>query len=178
MKCNLIHYKLVYHYLKSLFLKFRIGEPNYIWLAKRKDTGQYAVVGGFVEVGESTEDALVRELEEETSLKINWRSQSTLLGAFSDPRRDKRRHTVSVAYIVTFPKGSQLIAGDDAKEVTRVHFDEIKKIDMFADHQVIVKDYLTMINKGNDTPEKIPEDGNPIIRSACQISRKNFKIES
>ena len=72
--------------------------------------GCYALPGGFVEVGESTEEAVVREAKEETGLLIDLVG---LVGVYSDPHRDPRGHVVSVCY---FSKGSgNLISGSDAE---------------------------------------------------------------
>ena len=62
--------------------------------------GCHALPGGFVEVGETVEAACRREVLEETSLKV---SDLTLVGVYSDPKRDPRGHTVSVAYTTTLP---------------------------------------------------------------------------
>ena len=57
--------------------------------------GAYALPGGFVEIGETVEDACRRELMEETGVKAG---RLELLGAYSDPRRDPRAHTCSVVF--------------------------------------------------------------------------------
>ena len=63
-------------------------------LVRRADNGKYATIGGFVDIGESVEATVARELLEETGLAL--RDGSTqLMGVYSDPRRDHRRHTVS-----------------------------------------------------------------------------------
>jgi len=56
--------------------------------------GQYALPGGYVEYGETTEHAAARELAEETRLVA---ANLSLIGAYSDPHRDPRGHMVSVA---------------------------------------------------------------------------------
>src|SRR5215472_5440035 len=69
-------------------------------LIRRKNPpfqGQYALPGGYVEYGETTERAAARELTEETGLTaINM----SLIGVYSDPNRDPRGHVVSIAYVI------------------------------------------------------------------------------
>ena len=60
--------------------------------------GWYALPGGFVDVGESVEQACVRELLEETGLSVD-KDELKLIGIYSDPSRDARRHTVSAAFL-------------------------------------------------------------------------------
>ena len=55
-----------------------------------------ALPGGFVDIGECVEDALVREMKEETNLDVNIQR---ILGVYSDPSRDPRFHTASVVYV-------------------------------------------------------------------------------
>ncbi|HEX9816590.1 MAG TPA: DUF531 family protein [Candidatus Thermoplasmatota archaeon] len=74
--------------------------------------GQWTLPGGFVSVGERVEDATLRELEEETSLKGTI---DRLVGVYSDPSRDPRHHTVGVVYQVHAPNGPPK-GGDDAAE--------------------------------------------------------------
>lgn len=89
-----------------------------VLLVKRKLApykGQWALPGGFVNPNESLERACARELEEETGLS-NVRFQQ--LGAFGDPGRDPRGHTISVAFFTFIVAESAILrAGDDAAEV-------------------------------------------------------------
>jgi 8-oxo-dGTP diphosphatase len=87
-----------------------------VLLIRRKNPpfqGGYALPGGFVDVGERIEDACRRELSEETGLKVG---NLRLIGVYSDPKRDPRGHTCSVAYLARVDDANP-IAGDDAAAV-------------------------------------------------------------
>ncbi len=96
-----------------------------------------ALPGGFVDIGESVETAVVREMKEETDLDV---SIEHLLGVYSDPGRDPRFHTASVVYICKaegVPKGL-----DDAKEAIVFKREEIPFEKLVFDHEKILNDYL------------------------------------
>ncbi len=94
----------------------------------------WALPGGFVDVGETVEDAAIREAKEETSLEVKL---VKLLGVYSDPCRDTRMHTVSVVYIAT-AKGTPR-AADDAKNLKLYSLDRLP--DLAFDHAKILVDY-------------------------------------
>lgn len=73
----------------------------------------YALPGGFVDEGETTEHAAIRETLEETYLNVQL---TGLLGVYSDPTRDPRRHTLSAVYIAQASNPGDVRGGDDAAE--------------------------------------------------------------
>jgi len=108
-----------------------------IVLIKRKNPPfGWALPGGFVDYGESLESAAKREAEEETSMKVELLYQ---LGAYSDPSRDPRHHTISVVFVgraTGMPK-----AADDA--IDAGIFDRLSLPNPLAfDHEEILRDYF------------------------------------
>jgi 8-oxo-dGTP diphosphatase len=89
--------------------------------------GDYALPAGFVEIGEIVEDACRREVIEETGVEIGDQSLK-LIGIYSDPARDPRGHTVSVAYAVRLPREMQPRAGSDAQSAGWVRDWRTKKL--------------------------------------------------
>ena len=98
--------------------------------------GKWALPGGFVEYGEKTEDAVLREILEETGLKTSIKN---LVGVYSDPRRDPRGHTVSVVYLLDVCSGC-LSSGDDASDAKFFNLDHLPELAF--DHDDIIKDVL------------------------------------
>ncbi|HYM40489.1 MAG TPA: NUDIX hydrolase [Thermoplasmata archaeon] len=94
--------------------------------------GMPALPGGFLELGETTEQAVVREVREETGLETRV---SHLVGVFSDPARDPRGHTVTAAYALE-RTGGELRAGSDAKGVALLDPERLPP--MAFDHARIV----------------------------------------
>ncbi|MCX8022163.1 MAG: NUDIX hydrolase [Syntrophorhabdaceae bacterium] len=102
----------------------------------------WALPGGFVEVGESLEEAAVREGKEETSLDIRLIEQ---FHAYSRPDRDPRFHTVSVVFIGDGT--GNLKARDDAKKA-RIFSKENLPEDIAFDHRRILSDYFFYMATG------------------------------
>ena len=108
-----------------------------IVLIKRKNPPYgWALPGGFVDYGESLEEAALREAKEETTLDVELLSQ---LGAYSDPARDPRQHTISVVFIAR--ASGKPRAADDAAEV-RVFGRSSLPEELAFDHGKILQDYF------------------------------------
>ena len=108
-----------------------------VLIERSNDPKGLALPGGFVDVGERIEDALVREMQEETNLDVQI---IQLLGVYSDPRRDPRFHTASVVFIAKAQGQPQ--GGDDAKEAKLYALNEIPMDQLVFDHSDILKAYL------------------------------------
>jgi ADP-ribose pyrophosphatase YjhB (NUDIX family) len=124
-----------------------IQKSSFLLVIKRqngpyKDT--FALPGGFVDEGETVEEALIREVFEETSLEIH---PIEILGVYSNPKRDPRGHMITVVFI-TIMHGGEPNAGDDAKELHWIPLDNINNIDFAFDHKLIIKDYINWRNSG------------------------------
>ncbi len=91
-------------------LEDRPGRPI-VLIERRFPPSGHALPGGFVDVGETVEEAARREAREETGLDIRL---GRLLGVYSDPARDPRGHTVSLVYVATAT--GEPVAGDDAAD--------------------------------------------------------------
>lgn len=86
-------------------------------LIRRKNAphaGTYALPGGFVDIGETVEAACRREVLEETGVEVE---ELRLVGVYSDPNRDSRGHTVSVAFAAVLHSKQEPNAGSDADGV-------------------------------------------------------------
>lgn len=122
-------------------------EDDFIVLIKRKYDpykDSWALPGGFVELGETVESAVVREAKEETGLEVEI---INLVGVYSDPERDPRGHTVTVCYL-TKKIGGNLRADTDASSAQYFKKDEILKLKLAFDHDIILRDAFELLNNG------------------------------
>lgn len=100
------------------------------------DRGRLALPGGFVEGHESVEQAVVREVREETGLATEVVG---LVGVYSEPGRDPRGPTCTAAYLLE-RVGGRLRAGDDAAAARFVPLDKARRARLAFDHDQILAD--------------------------------------
>lgn len=119
-----------------------IRVENGVVLVKRKNPPHgWALPGGFIDYGESAEEAAVREAREETCLEV---SDLRLVGVYSAPDRDPRHHTLTVVFSAEAngtPK-----AADDAEDIGMFVRDNLPTPLAF-DHAKILRDYFELGNR-------------------------------
>lgn len=121
-----------------------VYEQGIVLIERQNPPFGWALPGGFVDYGESVEQAAVREAEEETGLVVELIS---LLGVYSDPTRDSRQHTISTVFVAR-PYNPQILpqGGDDARQARIFSFDTLPELLAF-DHEKMVQDYLARLQK-------------------------------
>ncbi len=114
---------------------------NRILLVKRKRDpykGYLALPGGFINHGETVEDAVKREVLEETSLNVE---PLEILGVYSDPSRDPRDHIISTVFVCLKLDDSDGKAGDDASDLSWIDLNKVSDQSLAFDHKQILNDY-------------------------------------
>jgi 8-oxo-dGTP diphosphatase len=131
IKTPLLTVDIIIRYQEGIVLIER-KNPPYGW----------ALPGGFVEVGESLEDAAIREAKEETSLDIHLIEQ---FHAYSDPRRDPRFHTASVIFLAD---GHGIMGGKDDAKRADIFSEGFLPSAIAFDHSKIITDYFNYKKSG------------------------------
>ena len=121
-------------------------DSRVLMIRRRKDPfkDRLALPGGFINEGETAEEAMKREAIEETSLEVE---PVDILGVYSDPKRDPRKHILSVVFIGIIVGGSEK-AGDDAASIEWVEISDIQQQQIAFDHAQILHDYHQWRNSG------------------------------
>jgi ADP-ribose pyrophosphatase YjhB (NUDIX family) len=135
---------LVYRYtnpIPTVDIIIALGDKGIILIKRAKEPFGWAIPGGFVDYGESLEDAARREAREETSLTVELIGQ---FAAYSAPDRDPRHHTISVVFLARAQGKPE--ARDDALEVG-VFTKENLPSPLAFDHKQILADYFARKNK-------------------------------
>lgn len=128
--------------LLTVDIIIELAEGGIVLIERKNPPHGWALPGGFVDYGESVENAAVREANEETSLDVRLTEQ---FYTYSDPTRDPRHHTVSTVFIAAaqgVPKGA-----DDAKVARAVQEDNLPAPIVF-DHAQILRDYFIFKKTG------------------------------
>ena len=98
--------------------------------------GRLAFPGGFVEIGEDPETAVLRELSEETGIEG---SNPELFAVRGSPNRDPRKHVIGLFYLVDADPDSVPRAGDDAAEAAWIPLSGLTAEELSGDHIRIVE---------------------------------------
>jgi ADP-ribose pyrophosphatase YjhB (NUDIX family) len=118
------------------------NEKNQILFVRRTNDpckNHLSLPGGFVNYGERIEDALRREVKEETSLNIE---PLEILGVYSDPDRDPRGHIISTVFVCLIMDNLRGKDGDDEDGMCWINLNEIENKTYAFDHKMIIEDYL------------------------------------
>ena len=106
--------------------------------------GCWAFPGGFMNMDETTEQCAIRELEEETGLKVNEVHQ---IGAYSKVDRDPRGRTITVAYLAIIEKPVSVVGQDDAAKAEWWPLSALPQLAF--DHDEIMAEAIVLYNRMN-----------------------------
>lgn len=123
-----------------------INENREFILIKRKNDPYkdfWAIPGGFVDYGETVENAAIREALEETNINVEL---INIVGVYSNPNRDPRGHTISIVFLAS-GNMENMKADSDAKDINIFSINDLNKIKIAFDHDKILNDSLNLINK-------------------------------
>ena len=110
--------------------------------------GHWAFPGGFLNMDETTEQCAIRELEEETGLKLEKVHQ---IGAYSKVDRDPRGRTISVAYLAIVKEPLEVKGQDDAANAKWFPVNALPPLAF--DHDEIMADAVAFL--ANHTPASL-----------------------
>ncbi len=113
------------------------GSEGIVLIHRKQEPRAWAIPGGFVDYGETVEEAAGREAREETGLQIHSARQ---FHTYSDPVRDPRRHTISTVFVAR-AKGVPR-PGDDA-EKAEIFTQGTLPSPLAFDHALILRDYFS-----------------------------------
>jgi 8-oxo-dGTP diphosphatase len=117
-------------------------EGGIVLIERKNNPPGWALPGGFVEIGESVEEAASREAKEETSLDVTLTEQ---FHVYSRPGRDPRFHTATVVFI---GEGNGALKGEDDAKQARVFREKDLPTPIAFDHGKILADYFEFLRTG------------------------------
>ncbi len=120
------------------------AEPKVLLIQRGIDPykGSWAFPGGFMNMDETTEQCAIRELEEETGLKVATVNQ---IGAYSKVDRDPRGRTITVAYLAIIDAPIEVTGQDDAANAEWWPLSTLPKLAF--DHADIMTDAMSLLQK-------------------------------
>lgn len=122
------------------------AQRNIVLIKRRNPPYGWALPGGFVNVGESFEEAAIREGKEETCLDLELLYQ---FYTYSHPSRDPRRRSATTVFVAK-PKifGQLAQAADDAQDLIMIPLHDALKLDLAFDHKDILQDVERSLDDG------------------------------
>ena len=123
----------------------REAEPKVLLIQRGSEPfkGRWAFPGGFMNMDETTEQCAIRELEEETGLRVSEMKQ---IGAYSKVDRDPRGRTVTVAYLAIVDEPIAVTGQDDAAKAEWWPLSSLP--DLAFDHDDIMQDAIRNYKEG------------------------------
>jgi len=115
-------------------------DQGLVLIERQKPPYGWALPGGFVDYGESLEEAAAREAKEETGLTVKLLGQ---FHSYSDPKRDPRQHVITMVFVAR--GAGRPKAASDARSVAIFPVDELPP-NLAFDHGLILQDYLKARN--------------------------------
>ena len=111
-------------------------DGTYLILKRNEEpfAGEWDLPGGFVEMGESPADAVVREVAEETALRV---TPAEIIGAFTSAYGDSGRHTVDIAYLCRIDGGDFELDRVEKSDAAWVRLDAMPKLAFEGERQAL-----------------------------------------
>jgi len=119
-----------------------IEKNKKILLVKRASNpfmGKLALPGGHVDYGETVENAVAREIREETGIEAEV---NEILGVYSERKRDPRKHRISTVFVMNMLDEGNAGASSDAQSIGFYDMNELEEDDLSFDHYKIIQDYI------------------------------------
>lgn len=124
-----------------------IQSEGKVLLEKRTDSNRWALIGGGLKIDESLEQCIIREIDEETGLKINENSLR-FLNIYSDPSRIAEYmdgnilRIITAVYLIDLNIKQELKCSEESQELNFFSYVELKKFNIAETHKHIIDDYL------------------------------------
>lgn len=133
-------------------IRDQTGQAGIVLIERKNPPPGWALPGGFVDYGESLEEAAVREAKEETGLDVELRGQ---FRAYSDPKRDPRQQTITNVFVA---RADGLPVGQDDALRAGVFTPDRLPSPLAFDHAQILADYIESVNHVREIEPKRPGD--------------------